>query len=506
MLQKAAGSVAGKRQVVVLGAGRRAAQLTCLIAASCERLDQFQDEVRVWVCDEEGNTGGEGGQPVVDAINKRHRNPNLPEQELPPNVRAFSDLSELCYQAGVVVVALPVDVLATKSKALKSVADSLAPACIGVSLATGFTSTAPELVLPSTFLCEALRVPCAVAAPPDLASHIRDSEHIRMTVGSTEKSIGKLCRALFASDSLHISAVADPVGVEVENALGRIVSLAVGIVDGLESSVNTRVSLIRAGMAEMVRFHDVFFRGTSPSAVASVWFPDTILTCLSSFDREYAEKVVRDDNPVSQSAVGDIVGLEICAAVFQVLSRRNASQRFPIFATTHEILFNATPAVELISVVWDSKVSDEGDAAIFPENWLRTSDPYRIQTSSRSSPALGAELRQQLEVPETPEIFESAAPVDNTKVEALETQLHALEKASNKTIADLKTQLQKSEAAGKLQRELVEENASTLTSVLMEKIVTLEETLTRMTDQHERTTCLFEVSSSPGVISILLLT
>ena len=75
-----------------------------------------------------------------------------------------------------------------------------------------------------------------------------------LIAGCSDDKLRPVLRSLFDRPNFRVSMTSDKVTVEMCGALKNIVGVAAGLVDGLKMGNNTKASIIRLGMLEMMEF------------------------------------------------------------------------------------------------------------------------------------------------------------------------------------------------------------------------------------------------------------
>jgi len=121
-------------KVCIIGSGNWGSAIATLVGRNCERLPFCENDVNMWVYEEEVEVDGKP-QKLTEVINTRHENVKyLPGIQLPHNVKAVSDLAEACKGATLLIFVLPHQFL---PRLLPIVRESAHPSCRGVSLIKG---------------------------------------------------------------------------------------------------------------------------------------------------------------------------------------------------------------------------------------------------------------------------------------------------------------------------------------------------------------------------------
>jgi glycerol-3-phosphate dehydrogenase (NAD+) len=100
---KGSGGRAAAKKVVIIGSGNFASALAPIVGKNCERLDEMQTTVNMWVYEEEFE-----GQKLSEVINTEHENKKyLPGIKLPDNIVAVTNVTEAVKDANVLIFCVP---------------------------------------------------------------------------------------------------------------------------------------------------------------------------------------------------------------------------------------------------------------------------------------------------------------------------------------------------------------------------------------------------------------
>jgi len=252
--------------VAVLGAGSFG---TCL-AMLCAR----EHDVVLWARD----------PALADAINRERRNPRyLTEVELPPSVRATSDLADALGDRELVICAVPSqgvrDLLGRARDHLDSQA-ILVSTVKGIEPETGYTM--------HRVMADALGRPdhprIVALSGPSFAREVAQQRPTVVTVASAEEAYAISVQTSLSCPWFRCYSHTDILGVELGGALKNVIALAVGTCDGLGLGHNARAALMTRGLAEITRLgvamgaNPLTFQGLSGMG-------DLVLTCTGDLSR-----------------------------------------------------------------------------------------------------------------------------------------------------------------------------------------------------------------------------
>ncbi|MFM2114607.1 MAG: NAD(P)H-dependent glycerol-3-phosphate dehydrogenase, partial [Actinomycetota bacterium] len=218
---------------------------------------------------------------TATTINTSHRNPTyLGDRELPPELRASSNLEEVVRDADVVVMAVP-------SHGFREVMHDAAPLVRPwvpvVSLTKGLERDSGKRMT-EVVADELPGHPAAVLTGPNLAKEIMDGQPAASVVAIDDDVIARELQRIFSNPRLLIYTNPDVVGCEVGGVVKNVIAIAAGMAAGMGFGDNTRATIITRGLAEMARLGAVL--GGQPLTFAGLaGMGDLIATCSSQQSR-----------------------------------------------------------------------------------------------------------------------------------------------------------------------------------------------------------------------------
>jgi glycerol-3-phosphate dehydrogenase (NAD(P)+) len=307
--------------VGVLGAGSFG---TCL-ALLCAR----EHDVTIWAREAE----------IAEAINRDHRNPRyLSDIELPPNVRATTDLAEALTDCELVICAVP-------SHGVRDVmgraAAFLPEHAILVSTVKGIESET-WMRMDEVFaeVLDPIHHPRLVfLSGPSFAREVAEGRPTAVTLACREEAFAISVQASLSNPAFRCYSATDVIGVEVAGALKNVVAIAIGICDGLGTGQNARAALMTRGLREITRLGVEM--GADPiTFLGLAGMGDLVLTCTGDLSRnrtvgiELARGRSRESIVSGMKEVAE--GIRTASAV-AVLARRHGVE-MPIATAVSEVL------------------------------------------------------------------------------------------------------------------------------------------------------------------------
>lgn len=230
-------------------------------------------EVTIWARD----------QSTADGINEQHRNEAYhPGIDLPASIKATADARVALEQAGIVVLALPAQVLREN---LGRWTRWLAPGSVLVSLMKGIeigTGKRMSEVIDEVTGIGPERI--AVVSGPNLAHEIAIRQPAATTVACADQDSAQLLQEACSADYFRPYWTTDVVGTEIGGAVKNVIAVANGMAVGMGLGENSQASLITRGLAEMARLGVAL--GADPltfQGLAGVG--DLVATCQSPLSR-----------------------------------------------------------------------------------------------------------------------------------------------------------------------------------------------------------------------------
>ncbi len=306
--------------VSVLGGGSFGTSLACVLVENNRRVIQ-------WVRRPE----------QAEEINREHTNTRyLPGCQLPPELRATSELEQA-------LGAVPVVLLAVPSKAFRQVARAVGDLIGGEKIVVHATKGI-EL---DTFkrMSEVLReetcvLKIGVLSGPNLAKEMMAGHPSGALLASRYDEVAEAVLPLFARSRMRVYSGPDVIGTEVAGSFKNIIAIGAGVADGLKLGDNAKALLLTRGLSEMARFGvalggDVFTFG----GLAGVG--DLMATCASPLSRNHqvGERLAQGEKltEILSSMQQVAEGVPTAKAVFE--HSRKMGLDLPIVRAVHGLLY-----------------------------------------------------------------------------------------------------------------------------------------------------------------------
>lgn len=225
---------------------------------------------------------GRDRETVAD-IATRHRNEAYhPGIDLPERITATVDPAEALAGAGLVVLAVPAQVLRDNLGAWGAGIDDDA---VLVSLMKGIelgTTKRMSQVITESAQVSPDRV--AVVSGPNLAREIAERQPAATTVACADEASARRLQDACTTDYFRPYWTTDVIGTEIGGAVKNVIAVANGMAAGMGLGENSQASLITRGLAEMARLGVAL--GADPltfQGLAGVG--DLVATCQSPLSR-----------------------------------------------------------------------------------------------------------------------------------------------------------------------------------------------------------------------------
>ena len=319
-------------RIAIIGAGSWGTALA-LVAARANH------EVLLWMRDADR----------AAAINRERINPqHLSDFELPPNIRATSDLNDALTGASLTALVLP----------------SHATRVIAMRIANSFAL--PALFVGATTLLLFLRPPAGpevvaeefaggqtefvALSGPSFAREVADDLPTAIVAAGVSAKACLLVRQVFGAGSLRVYTNDDLAGVELGGAAKNTIALAAGMCDGVGLGANSRAALITRGLAELTRLA-IRFGGRTETLAGLAGLGDLVLTCTGSQSRN---RFVGEQLGRGRALTDVLAGMsEVAEGVRTTIAVRNLAQQgaieMPITEQVYQVLHEGKPVVDAVA-------------------------------------------------------------------------------------------------------------------------------------------------------------
>jgi glycerol-3-phosphate dehydrogenase (NAD(P)+) len=280
---------------------------------------------------------------VAEAINTTRANPDyLPGVELPPGVRATTDVADAARDAELVFLVVPSQTLRGNLSAWAGV---LPPDAVLVSLMKGIElGTAKRMSEVIGELTGAGPERVAVVTGPNLAPEIAERQPAACVVACAQEPVARRVQAACHTSYFRPYTSTDVVGCELGGAVKNVIGLAVGIAEGMGFGDNTKGSLITRGLAETSRL-GLAMGADAHTFAGLAGLGDLVATCSSPLSRNhtFGMNLGRGMTLAETMAVTKQVaeGVKSCVSVLDLARRHDVEM--PITETVVDIVHEGKP-------------------------------------------------------------------------------------------------------------------------------------------------------------------
>eukprot|EP00882_Tetradesmus_deserticola_P031018 GHRQ01035054.1.p1 GENE.GHRQ01035054.1~~GHRQ01035054.1.p1 ORF type:complete len:466 (+),score=230.35 GHRQ01035054.1:636-2033(+) len=359
--------------VAMIGSGAWACAAMHVVAQNClayDAADEFVDEVRMWVYEEEFQ-----GSKLTQLINARHENPKyLPGINLGANTVADPDLESTVRGADILIFCAPHQFIRSMCKQLIG---KVKPDAFAISLIKGMRVRADGPQLISALITQYLALDCSVLMGANIAADIGREQLSEAVIGYSNLENAQVLKKLFETRYFNISLTPDVAGAEMCGTLKNIVALAAGMVDGLGLGPNSKATIMRQGLGEMRRFSKALYASVRDETFfESCGVADLIATCYGGRNRlvalEYTTRRMAGATVSFEQLEGELLqgqklqGVLTSNEVQEILQQRGWEGEYPLFSTVNRIVNGYFPPSDIVNfreVPSRAIASDGGDVS-----------------------------------------------------------------------------------------------------------------------------------------------
>lgn len=276
----------------------------------------------------------------------------LPGIELSPRITATTDLRSALAGAGIVVVALPSQIV---RDVLTPYREDVPADAVVVSLMKGVelgTDERMSQVLAGIWALPASRV--AVVSGPNLAGEIALKQPTTTVVACEDEAVALRVAQACSTPYFRTFTATDVIGVEIGGAVKNVIALAVGIAQGLGYGDNTMASIMTRGLSEAARLGAAV--GAQPATFAGLaGMGDLIATCSSPLSRNHRLGSLLGQGMSLEAAVVEIgstaEGAKSCRSILDLAQQHGV--KTSIIAAVVAVLYEGMTVPEMVSKLVD---------------------------------------------------------------------------------------------------------------------------------------------------------
>ena len=330
-------------RVTVLGAGSWGTTVASLVSG--------KNDAMVWAWEPE----------VAREIAEAHTNERyLPGFRLPERLQATADLQHALARSEVLTLGMPSHVFRGVIERAAPYVPSWIPV---VSLAKGLE---PGSLLRMTQVVKEVLPghPAAALTGPNVATEIMAGKPAATVLATPDLTVARALQDVFSRRRLRVYMNQDVIGCEVGGALKNVITIAVGMAQGLGVGDNTRATLITRGLAELTRL-GIAMGGQALTFAGLAGMGDLIATCISphSRNRHVGEQLGMgrklDDNLSEMTMVAE--GVRTAASAVELADRYSLD--LPISRAVHQVVIGATTAFDAFEGLWRTPAGEESEPA-----------------------------------------------------------------------------------------------------------------------------------------------
>ena len=186
-------------------------------------------------------------------INEKHQNnAYLPNETLPENLRATSNLEEAVVHGETIIIAVPTNAIRPVSAEINSmITGKKLIVHVSKGIEPNSLKRITEMISEEIMLSN--RSAIVALSGPSHAEEVVKRHPTTVTAASTNLEAAESVQDLFMNTYFRVYTNDDIVGVEIGAALKNVIALAAGISDGLGYGDNAKAALITRGLAEITR-------------------------------------------------------------------------------------------------------------------------------------------------------------------------------------------------------------------------------------------------------------
>ncbi|NOZ42794.1 MAG: NAD(P)-dependent glycerol-3-phosphate dehydrogenase [Alphaproteobacteria bacterium] len=272
---------------------------------------------------------------VVSAINDTHENKDfLPGITLPNALKATGDIAEAAW-ADTILLVVPAQFVRAVSQELKPRLEESIPIIL---CAKGIEQSSGKLM--SGIINEVMpKSPLVVLSGPTFAREVALGLPSAVTIASKYQQIARNVADTLGQPAFRPYLSRDVVGAEIGGAVKNVLAVACGIVAGLRLGENARAALMTRGLAEMVRFGEIF-GAKRETMMGLCGLGDLILTCSSPQSRNMSLGMALGQGMSVNAIMSDrktvAEGYHTASILAEIAARENIEM--PISGAVNQIL------------------------------------------------------------------------------------------------------------------------------------------------------------------------
>ncbi|ORD93464.1 GPDA1 [Enterospora canceri] len=347
------------KRVAIIGCGNWGATVANLIANGLDE-SVFGDEILMYTHETMVEYKNKK-RKLSELINHEHVNPKyLPGIEVNKRIRAVVDFTDLTH-ISIMIVCLPHQYL----NALKNIdfirnginKDEL----MVINLSKGLVTDESGLpITPSEYISRLLGVNVSTLQGANIANEIADGCYAETLIGYHKEEEREIYAWLFGKRHFRVSFVKYNPTIEMFGALKNVISLAMGIIDGMaykskikiKVSSNTKAMIFRKGLVEIMEIAKLMkYDNVKRLVFESCGVADLFVSCLAGRNYKCGQLVTDYSgsnilNELESNFNGQkIQGLGTVEHIHDYLKHLNKINEFELVKMVYEV-FHVTGNVE----------------------------------------------------------------------------------------------------------------------------------------------------------------
>ncbi|MDD3174395.1 MAG: NAD(P)H-dependent glycerol-3-phosphate dehydrogenase [Herbinix sp.] len=271
---------------------------------------------------------------------------NLPEAELPEQVKITLDLEEACKDKDLIVMAVASPYIRSTAKiAAPFIKDGQVIVNVSKGIEDGTLYTLSEVLNE-----EIPQANIAVLSGPSHAEEVSRGVPTTIVVGARTKETARFIQDIFITELFRVYTSPDIIGIELGGSLKNVIALAAGVVDGLGFGDNTKAALMTRGMAEISRL-GLKMGGKIETFAGLSGFGDLFVTCTSKHSRNWNAGNLMGQGKTMEEAmkeVNQVVEGVNSAKAALALAKKNDVE-MPIVEQINLVLFEGKSSKDALS-------------------------------------------------------------------------------------------------------------------------------------------------------------
>jgi len=225
-------------------------------------------------------------QETAEKLNQARENTTyLRGFRFPSHLSATDSIAEAMDKADLAILAVPSQSMRHN---IRQVKDYLNDSTLIVSAAKGLEVGSGERM--SQVIAEEIDARfhpnICVLSGPNMAREAAQGLLSVTVVAAYDAAVAERAKQLINSNNFYVFTSTDVVGVELGGALKNVISLGVGMIDGLGNGNNAKAALIIRGLSEIIVLGTTF--GANPlTFIGLSGLGDLVVTCFSPSSRNY---------------------------------------------------------------------------------------------------------------------------------------------------------------------------------------------------------------------------